>query len=85
MRFVNTRMLDTYHHRIFGFPLFGVYPSVLQLQLHLPNMQSVIIDESKSLEDVVSQPSSSMTTLIEDIKKNRLDSFAKTLLYRDFP
>jgi len=25
-------------HRIFGFPLFGVYPAVLQLQLHLPGM-----------------------------------------------
>jgi hypothetical protein len=25
-------------HKIFGFHLFGVYPSVLQLQLHLPNM-----------------------------------------------
>jgi len=40
-------------HRIFGFHLFGVCPSVLQLQCHLPNMQSVIIEETANLKDVV--------------------------------
>jgi hypothetical protein len=50
-------------HRIFGFHLFGVYPSVLQLQLHLPNMQSVVIDESQNLQDVINKKSSTMTTL----------------------
>ena len=40
-------------HRIFGFHLFGVCPSVLQLQCHLPNMQSVIIEETTNLKDVV--------------------------------
>jgi hypothetical protein len=32
--------------RIFGFPMFGVYPAVLQLQLHLPNMQYVVYEGS---------------------------------------
>ena len=72
-------------HRILGFPLFGVNPSVLQLQCHLPGMQSVIIDETAKLQDIVNEPTSSMTTLTEYFTKNRADSFARTLLYKDFP
>ncbi|KAL6909791.1 hypothetical protein ACP4OV_001450 [Aristida adscensionis] len=72
-------------YRILGFSLFGIYPSVLQLQLHLPNMQYVTYDGSGNLEDVVRRPSSSMTTLTEYFKMNRTDSFARTLLYKDFP
>ena len=52
-------------HRIFGFLHFGVYPAVLQLQLHLPGMQSVPYEESENLEDVVRRPGSDMTTLTE--------------------
>ncbi|KAL6847111.1 hypothetical protein ACP4OV_022964 [Aristida adscensionis] len=72
-------------YRIFGFALFGIYPSVLQLQLHLPNMQYVTYDEFDNLEDVVNRPSSSMTILTEYFKMNRVDSYASTLLYTDFP
>lgn len=72
-------------HRIFGFHLFGVYPSVLQLQCHLPNMQSVIIDENKTLEEIVNSPASSMTTLTEFFKLSRVDSFARKLLYKEIP
>jgi hypothetical protein len=72
-------------HRIFGFHLFGMYPYVLQLQCHLPNMQSVIIDESKNLEEILNNLAASMTTLIEFFKLNRLDSFARTLLYKEVP
>ena len=72
-------------YRIFGFHLFGVYPSVLQLQLHLPNMQSVIIEESENLEDVIHRPSATRTTLTEYFNMNRDDSFARTLIYREFP
>ncbi|KAL6873859.1 hypothetical protein ACP4OV_013941 [Aristida adscensionis] len=71
-------------YRIFGFALFGIYPSVLQLQLHLPNMQYITFDEFGNLEDVVNRPSSSMTTLTEYFKMNRVDSYARTLLYKDF-
>jgi exonuclease I len=47
-------------------------------------MQSVIIDETAKLQDIVNEPSSSMTTLTEYFTKNRVDSFARTLLYKDF-
>jgi len=72
-------------HRIFGFPLFGVYPAVLQLQLHLPGMQSVPCEESENLEDVVRHAGSDMTILTEYFKMNTVDSYARKLLYREFP
>ena len=72
-------------HRIFGFPMFGVYPSVLQLQLHLPNMQSVTYKDDENLEDVLSHPGSNRTTLTEYFCKNREERAARKILYREFP
>ena len=72
-------------HRIFGFLHFGVYPAVLQFQLHLPGMQSVPYEESENLEDVVGRLGSDMTTLTEYFKMNTIDSYARKLLYREFP
>ena len=72
-------------HRIFNFPMFGVYPAVLQLQLHLPDMQSVIYNEVENLEDVVSHPGSNRTTLTEYFSKNHEDRTARKILYREFP
>ena len=72
-------------HRIFGFPMFGVYPVVLQLQLHLPDMQSVTYNEEKNLEDVVNHPGSNRTTLTEYFSKNHEDRTARKILYREFP
>jgi hypothetical protein len=72
-------------YRMLGFPLFGIYPTVLQLQLHLPNMQYVMYDENVNLEDVVNRPSSSRTTLTEYFKMNQVDPEARKLLYKEFP
>ena len=70
---------------IFGFHLFGVCPSILQLQCHLPNMQYVIIEETANLKDVVKKPSATMTTLTEYFTLNRADSYARKFLYREIP
>ncbi|XP_066384734.1 uncharacterized protein [Miscanthus floridulus] len=72
-------------YRIFGFPMFGIYPSVLQLQLHLPNMQSVTYNDDENLEDVVSRPASNRTTLTEYFSKNREERATRKILYREFP
>ena len=40
--------------RIYGFNLCGSSPSVLQLQLHLPNMQRVTFKAGDDLNDVLS-------------------------------
>jgi hypothetical protein len=72
-------------YRMLGFPLFGIYPAVLQLQLHFPNMQYVTYNEDGNLEDVVNRPSSSRTTLMEYFKMNQVDPEARKLLYKEFP
>jgi hypothetical protein len=64
-------------HRIFGFPMFGVYPAILQLQLHLPGMPSVTYNNDRNLENVVSRPGSNRTTLIEYFTKNHEERTAK--------
>jgi hypothetical protein len=65
--------------------MFGVYPAVLQLQLHLPNMQSVTYNEEDNLEEVLSRPGSNKTTLTEYFTKNREERTAMKILYREFP
>ena len=64
---------------IFGFLHFGVYPAVLQFQLHLPGMQSVPYEESENLEDVVRRAGSDMTILTEYFKMKTVDSYARKL------
>ncbi|GAA0173392.1 hypothetical protein LIER_27019 [Lithospermum erythrorhizon] len=39
--------------RIYGFPLFGMYPTVLQLQVHLPNFQTIQFEEDTDLEEIL--------------------------------
>jgi len=56
-------------HRTFVSPMFGVYHAILQLQLHLPDMQSVTYNAEENLEDVVSRPGSNRTTLGEYFRK----------------
>nr|AAL58156.1 hypothetical protein [Oryza sativa Japonica Group]AAP53342.1 hypothetical protein LOC_Os10g22130 [Oryza sativa Japonica Group] len=72
-------------YRMLGFPLFGIYPAVLQLQLYLPNMQYVTYNEDGNLENVVNCPSSTRTTLTEYFKMNQVDPEARKLLYKEFP
>uniref|UniRef100_A0A452XXE0 Helitron helicase-like domain-containing protein n=1 Tax=Aegilops tauschii subsp. strangulata TaxID=200361 RepID=A0A452XXE0_AEGTS len=72
-------------YRIFGFKMFGVSPSVLQLQLHLPNMHTIAFKAGENLEDVVARPSSSRSMLTEYFEMNRRNPQAQKLLYREFP
>uniref|UniRef100_A0A8I6WJ47 ATP-dependent DNA helicase n=1 Tax=Hordeum vulgare subsp. vulgare TaxID=112509 RepID=A0A8I6WJ47_HORVV len=65
--------------------MFGVSPSVLQLQLHLPNMHTVAFKAHENLEDVVARPSSSKSMLTEYFEMNQKYPHARKLLYREFP
>jgi hypothetical protein len=65
--------------------MFGVSPSVLQLQLHLPNMHTVAFKANENLEDVVARPSSSKSMLTEYFDMNRKFPEARKWLYREFP
>jgi hypothetical protein len=72
-------------YRIFCFHMFGVSPSVLQLQLHLPNMHSVAWKACDNLEDVVAKPSSSKSMLTEYFDMNHKYAEVWKWLYREFP
>jgi hypothetical protein len=72
-------------YRIFGFKMFGVSSSMLQLQLHLPNMHTVAFKAYDNLEDVVARPSSSKSMLTEYFQMNKKYPEAQKLLYREFP
>uniref|UniRef100_A0A453DD09 ATP-dependent DNA helicase n=2 Tax=Aegilops tauschii subsp. strangulata TaxID=200361 RepID=A0A453DD09_AEGTS len=72
-------------YRIFGFKMFGVSPSVLQLQLHLPNMHTIAFKAGENLEDVVARPSASRSMLTEYFEMNWRNPQAQKLLYREFP
>nr|XP_051197220.1 uncharacterized protein LOC127310601 [Lolium perenne] len=71
--------------RICGFPMFSVSPSVLQLQLHLEDMQPITFKEGDNLDDVINRPSSSSTMLTEFFKTNLVDPYARNFLYKEFP
>ncbi|KAL6634793.1 hypothetical protein ACP70R_027464 [Stipagrostis hirtigluma subsp. patula] len=71
--------------RIYGFDLSEIYPSVRQLQLHLPNMHMVTFAANANLSDVVSQKEASRTMLTEYFEANKKYEWARGILYRDFP
>lgn len=63
-----------------------MYPSVLALQVHDKDMQSVTYSEETSVEDVLAR--SKHTTLTEWMRYNREhphDQLAARTLYCDFP
>ncbi|XP_044980863.1 uncharacterized protein LOC123448144 [Hordeum vulgare subsp. vulgare] len=71
--------------RIFGFNLSEISPSVMQLQLHLPNMHMVSFATNQDLNDVISREGISRTMLTAYFEANRTVPDARGLLYKDFP
>ncbi|CAJ0643332.1 9279_t:CDS:2 [Entrophospora sp. SA101] len=71
--------------RILGFNVSGINPAVIRLQIHLPNQQRVIFNESDNLIDVVTADQNQRTSLTEYFKMNDQDPDARNLLYTNFP
>ena len=71
--------------RIFKFPLHRMCPSVMRLQIHLPNMHNVCFSENQSIDNILLNEDSSCTMLTDYFRINREDSFACRLLYNEFP
>ena len=69
--------------RIFGLVLSEIHPSVLQLPLHLPDMQRVTFKEGDNLNDIAAQENASILT--EYFVANQNNEWARGILYRDFP
>ncbi|XP_026399667.1 uncharacterized protein LOC113295551 [Papaver somniferum] len=70
--------------KIFRFPLYKVYPSVVRLQIHLPNQQSVRYYDYQMLDEILSDERNLRTTLTEFFVTNARDPRARELLYREF-
>ncbi|GAA0187291.1 hypothetical protein LIER_34579 [Lithospermum erythrorhizon] len=73
--------------RIFGFPLHGMFPAVLQLQVHMPKFQTVHFDDDADLEELLLDERQKRTMLTEFFRINQIDGEARrlNLLYKEFP
>ncbi|XP_021761770.1 uncharacterized protein LOC110726598 [Chenopodium quinoa] len=71
--------------RIFGFDLFEIFPPVMPLPVHLPNMQSIAVRPFENLRRVVRDPKRARTPLTEYFAVNATVDGGVNLLYSDFP
>nr|XP_027090441.1 uncharacterized protein LOC113711476 [Coffea arabica] len=73
--------------RIYAFDLNLISPSVILLQLHLENYQSMCFDENRPLTDVIQDDRLSRTMLTEFFSMNQTNKDAENLnlLYKEFP
>ncbi|ONM33732.1 hypothetical protein ZEAMMB73_Zm00001d041806 [Zea mays] len=71
--------------RIYGFELSQNSPSLMQLQLHLPNMHMVTFHERQMVERVVNRPGADRSMITTYFEANKLHKEARCILYRDFP
>ena len=71
--------------RIYGFDLSDRYPSVLSLQLNLPDMHMVSFHRRQGIRRVLDRSGADKSMLTTYFEKNRTDETARGILYRDFP
>eukprot|EP00267_Zea_mays_P028013 XP_008657432.1 ATP-dependent DNA helicase PIF1-like [Zea mays] len=69
--------------RIYGFELSQNSPSVMQLQLHLPNMHMVTFHERQMVERVVNRPGADRSMITTYFEANKLYEEARGILYDD--
>jgi hypothetical protein len=85
-RYINARCVTPPEaaYMLYGFSLYQVYPSVLQLTVHLPGMNMVAHGPTEDLRDAINCERSQKSTLTEYFRMNIVDPFATTFLYREF-
>ncbi|XP_022868278.1 uncharacterized protein LOC111387902 [Olea europaea var. sylvestris] len=71
--------------RIFSFDLFDISPTIISLQLHTKDAQTVTYKETYDLSKVINKDFVYRTMLKEFFRMNISNEKAKTLLYKDFP
>ncbi|KAL0345938.1 UNVERIFIED_CONTAM: hypothetical protein Sradi_4425100 [Sesamum radiatum] len=71
--------------RIFKFSMSRIYPSVIRLQIHLPNRQQVQFYSYQSISDVLADERNSRTMLTEFFKIYSEGQEPNKYLYKDFP
>lgn len=71
--------------RILCLKMHKEYPSVMRLDIHLPEHQTVIFDPTQDVRDIFEAAERSSSTLLEWFELNIRDPEARTLLYKDVP
>jgi hypothetical protein len=71
-------------YRLYRFPLYNMYPPVLQMQVSLLGMHMVPFNDTDGLEEVASRALSQRYMLTEYFKMNIEDPKAHQYLYREF-
>src|SRR6185312_7475844 len=72
-------------YRLYRFPMFSMYPHVLQMQVHLPGMHMVPFKDEDNLEDVLERARNQRSMLTKFFRMNSEDPNARRYLYREFP
>jgi hypothetical protein len=60
-------------------------PTVVRLQVHLPDEQSVVYDQDEDPQDVFEQAAMKDTTLTPYFKANKESAMTRQYLYQEFP
>ncbi|GJZ19453.1 hypothetical protein Tco_0556043 [Tanacetum coccineum] len=71
--------------QIYGFPLSNIYPSVMSLQVHLPNNQFVRFREDDVLTNIIERERNKRSMLTAFFELNKKDTNARQYFYRDIP
>ncbi|KAL3810378.1 hypothetical protein ACJIZ3_000028 [Penstemon smallii] len=71
--------------KIFKFPISKIYPSVVRLQVHLPNMQQVQFYCHQRISDVLNEERNQRTMLTDFFRVYNEGTEENQYLYRDFP
>ncbi|XP_019416779.1 PREDICTED: uncharacterized protein LOC109328006 [Lupinus angustifolius] len=71
--------------KIFGFNLYQLYPSVVRLQIHLPNRQQVRFYDHQMINDILNDDHNSKTMITQFFALNQLDVEARHYIYTETP
>ena len=71
--------------RILSLKLHKEFPSVMRLDIHLPNQQQVIFDPTADRRDILEMAERSTSSLLEWFALNTRDPAARRYLYTDIP
>ena len=71
--------------RFLGLKLHKEYPSVVRLDVHLPDHQNVVFDPTQDVRDIFEAAERSTSTLLEWFALNSRDPEARKHLYTDIP
>jgi hypothetical protein len=73
-------------HRVLGYKLHGEYPSVMALEIHLPDQQFKVYDSSTNIETLLEKNfKTTLTTWLDFNNTCAPDELSLRLLYREMP